>query len=68
LRRKLAAQRSVPPYLIFGDRTLQELAAAKPTRVEQLRGIRGIGEVKLRDLGALFAAEIAAALAEREPH
>jgi ATP-dependent DNA helicase RecQ len=64
LRRRLAAERGVPPYLIFGDRTLQELAAAKPTRVDQLRGIRGIGEVKLRDLGAVFAAEIAAALAE----
>jgi ATP-dependent DNA helicase RecQ len=64
LRRRLAAERGVPPYLIFGDRTLLELAAAKPTRVEQLRGIRGIGEVKLRDLGAVFAAEIAAAVAE----
>ena len=64
LRRRLASERGVPPYLIFGDRTLQELAAAKPTAVEQLRGIRGIGEVKLRDLGAVFAAEIAAALAE----
>ena len=66
LRRRLAAERGVPPYLIFGDRTLQELAAAKPTRVEQLRGIRGIGEVKLRDLGAVFAAEIAAAVAQSE--
>jgi ATP-dependent DNA helicase RecQ len=64
LRRRLAAERGVPPYLIFGDRTLQELAAAKPTSPAQLRGIRGIGEVKLRDLGAVFAAEIAAAVAE----
>ncbi len=64
LRRRLAAERGVPPYLIFGDRTLQELAAVKPTRVEQMRGVRGIGEVKLRDLGAVFAAEIAAAVAD----
>jgi ATP-dependent DNA helicase RecQ len=63
LRRRLAAERHVPPYLIFGDRTLQELAAAKPTSVERLRGIRGIGEVKARDLGPVFVAEIAAALA-----
>jgi ATP-dependent DNA helicase RecQ len=61
LRRRLAAERGVPAYLIFGDRTLQELAAAKPTSVDQLRGIRGIGEVKARDLGAVFVAEIAAA-------
>jgi len=64
LRRRLAAERHVPPYLIFGDRTLQELAAAKPTSVDRLRGIRGIGEVKARDLGPLFVAEIAAGLAE----
>ncbi len=62
LRRRLAVERHVPPYLIFGDRTLQELAAAKPTSVDRLRGIRGIGEVKARDLGPVFVAEIAAAL------
>jgi ATP-dependent DNA helicase RecQ len=62
LRRRLAAERRVPPYLIFGDRTLQELAAARPTRVEDLHGIRGIGQVKARDLGPVFVAEIAAAL------
>ncbi len=64
LRRRLAEERRVPAYLIFGDRTLQELAAARPTSVEQLRGIRGIGEVKARDLGPIFVSEIAAALAE----
>jgi ATP-dependent DNA helicase RecQ len=63
LRRRLAAERHVPPYLIFGDRTLQELAAARPTSLDRLRGIRGIGEVKARDLGPVFVAEIAAALA-----
>jgi ATP-dependent DNA helicase RecQ len=67
LRRRLAAARGVPPYLIFGDRTLQELASVKPTRIEQMLGIRGIGEVKLREFGAVFAAEIAEALAERRP-
>ncbi|MCC7015350.1 MAG: RecQ family ATP-dependent DNA helicase [Planctomycetes bacterium] len=60
LRRRLAAERGVPPYIVFGDRTLQELAAAKPLNVEGLRGIRGIGESKLRDFGAAFVAEIAA--------
>jgi ATP-dependent DNA helicase RecQ len=64
LRRRLAAERRVPPYLIFGDRTLQELAAVKPTSPERLRGIRGIGEVKARDLGPVFLAEIAAGIAE----
>jgi ATP-dependent DNA helicase RecQ len=58
LRRKLAHERGVPPYVIFGDRTLQELAAARPNSLEELRGIRGIGEVKLRELGPTFLAEI----------
>ena len=64
LRRRLAAERRVPPYLIFGDRTLQELAARKPTTPERLLDIRGIGEVKARDLGPVFLAEIAAAIAD----
>jgi ATP-dependent DNA helicase RecQ len=64
LRRRLAAERRVPPYLIFGDRTLQELAAAKPTTPERLLDIRGIGEVKARDLGPTFLAEIRAGLTE----
>jgi ATP-dependent DNA helicase RecQ len=60
LRRRLARERGVPPYLIFGDRTLQELAALRPTSLDDLRGIRGIGETKRADLGPLFVAEIAA--------
>jgi ATP-dependent DNA helicase RecQ len=64
LRRRLAAERGVPPYLIFGDRTLQELAAARPTSPDRLLDIRGIGEVKARDLGPIFLAEIAAGLAD----
>jgi len=31
LRRRIARERGVPPYIVFGDRTLQELAAEKPT-------------------------------------
>jgi ATP-dependent DNA helicase RecQ len=58
LRRRLARERGVPPYLIFGDRTLQELAALRPTTLDELRGIRGIGQAKLADLGPLFVAEI----------
>ena len=60
LRRRLARERGVPPYLIFGDRTLQELAALRPTTLDELRGIRGIGQAKLADLGPVFVAEIAA--------
>lgn len=58
LRRRLASERSVPPYMIFGDRTLQELAAVQPTELDELRGVRGVGAKKLEDLGELFLAAI----------
>jgi ATP-dependent DNA helicase RecQ len=67
LRRRLAHERGVPPYVIFGDRTLQELAVVKPTTLEGLRGIRGIGEIKLRDLGPAFVDEIRAATGTPAP-
>jgi ATP-dependent DNA helicase RecQ len=60
LRRKLASERGVPPYMIFGDRTLQELAAVQPTDVDELRAIRGVGAKKLDDLGPLFLEAIRA--------
>jgi ATP-dependent DNA helicase RecQ len=58
LRRKLASERGLPPYMIFGDRTLQELAAVQPTALDELREIRGVGAKKLEDLGELFLAAI----------
>ena len=56
--RKLASERGLPPYMIFGDRTLQELAAVQPTTLEELREIRGVGAKKLEDLGELFLAAV----------
>ncbi len=54
LRRQLAAQRGVPPYQIFSDNTLRELARVRPSTLEKMRLIYGIGDVKLRDLGQRF--------------
>ncbi|MBK8392527.1 MAG: HRDC domain-containing protein [Saprospiraceae bacterium] len=36
----------VPPYIIFNDNTLKEIATQKPLFVEELRAISGIGDVK----------------------
>ena len=60
LRRRLAAQRSVPPYLIFGDRTLAQLAALKPRNESELLAVKGIGEKKAQDLGPTLLAAIRA--------
>jgi ATP-dependent DNA helicase RecQ len=51
LRREIAAERSVPAYVILHDATLRELARARPRSFAELREIRGLGEKKLADLG-----------------
>ena len=52
LRLRLARERGVPPYVIFHDATLRELAKHKPTTAEALRHVYGVGERKAADLGA----------------
>jgi ATP-dependent DNA helicase RecQ len=58
LRRDLAAQRGVPPYVIFSDATLLELAGRKPRTLEEFATVKGVGEKKLADLGPAFLAAI----------
>jgi ATP-dependent DNA helicase RecQ len=59
LRKRLADERGVPAYVIFGDATLREMARRYPIVSDQLEGITGVGAKKLRDFGAIFAATIA---------
>src|SRR4051812_20504894 len=47
LRRTLAQERGVPPYIIFGDVTLRELASQNPTTLTACSRIKGIGAQKL---------------------
>ena len=58
LRRELAAMRGVPPYVIFSDATLLELAARKPRTLDEFATVKGVGEKKLADLGETFLAAI----------
>jgi ATP-dependent DNA helicase RecQ len=51
LRLKLARDRGVPPYVIFHDTTLRELARIKPTSLDALRLVYGVGARKAQDLG-----------------
>jgi ATP-dependent DNA helicase RecQ len=56
-RRKLAAQAGVPPYVIFHDSTLREIATRKPRSLNELRTVQGVGTVKLERYGeAILAA------------
>ena len=59
LRRTLAAQRHVPPHIIYSDATLRQLARVRPVDRKTFRNIYGIGETKLRDLGEKTIAFIA---------
>jgi ATP-dependent DNA helicase RecQ len=51
-RLQVARERHVPPYVVFHDTTLRELARLKPTTIEALRHVYGVGARKAEDLGA----------------
>ena len=53
-RRQLAEEQGVPPYVIFHDRTLQEMCASLPRNSVQLGRITGVGERKLDRYGSRF--------------
>ena len=59
LRRQLAAERTVPAYVLFSDATLRDMARVRPGSPTALLGIRGVGERKLADLGQRFLELIA---------
>ncbi len=60
LRKHLADEQGVPPYVVFSDATLKELAAKRPTTQTEFRGVGGVGDVKLDRYGEAFTAAIAA--------
>ncbi len=53
-RRELAEAAGVPPYVVFHDATLREMASSRPSTVHQLSQISGVGRRKLDDYGAAF--------------
>jgi ATP-dependent DNA helicase RecQ len=60
LRRRLAEERGVPAFVVFGDVTLQDLARRRPTSAAGFRKVHGVGEHKAAQYGETFTAEIAA--------
>ncbi|MBO6527623.1 DNA helicase RecQ [Erythrobacter sp.] len=59
LRKELAEEAQVPPYVIFHDSTLREMAAARPATTAQLAQLPGIGAKKLEAYGERFLRTIA---------
>ncbi len=58
LRKKLADERGVPPYIVFSDVSLRQMARVYPVSTGEFARISGVGQVKLRDFGAAFMNEI----------
>jgi ATP-dependent DNA helicase RecQ len=54
LRKRLADAAGVPPFVVFGDATLTQMAARRPADAEQLLAISGVGRQKLARYGAAF--------------
>jgi len=62
LRKQLADERAVPPYIVFSDVALRQMARFYPANGPEFSRISGVGEKKLREFGAVFLREIAAHL------
>jgi ATP-dependent DNA helicase RecQ len=58
LRKKLADERGVPPYIVFSDVSLRQMARIYPVSTGEFARISGVGQVKLRDFGVVFMNEI----------
>jgi ATP-dependent DNA helicase RecQ len=66
-RRALAERARVPAYIIFNDRTLVEMAETRPTTLDQMAGIAGVGAKKLESYGTAFLEVITGAVEEMHP-
>lgn len=64
LRKEIAAEEMVPPYIVFSDKTLQQLALLHPTSIEAFGNVNGVGEYKKRKYGERFTSLIRRALQE----
>ena len=62
-RRSEAATQQVPPYVIFSDRTLAEIARERPASYPALADVNGVGEAKLEHYGAAVIEIVRAAAA-----
>ncbi len=54
LRLGISRKKGVPPYIVFSDATLEEMAAERPANDADMRRISGVGEAKMSDYGHLF--------------
>lgn len=58
LRKRIAAERGLPAYIVFGDETLREMARKKPAHRHAMLAVKGVGETKMARYGEQFLALI----------
>ncbi len=58
VRKRIAEEQKVPPYIIFSDRTLHEMCRRFPSTLSDIRKISGVGDAKLERYGEDFIKEI----------
>lgn len=63
LRLQIAREESVPPYIVFTDKTLIDMCEKLPQNEDEMLGVSGVGQNKLQKYGSRFLQEIAAFLA-----
>jgi len=66
-RRALAEQANVPAYIIFNDRTLIEMAEKRPTNLDEMARIGGVGAKKLESYGKAFLQVISGEVEDVHP-
>ncbi|MCY8981178.1 DNA helicase RecQ [Bacillus halotolerans] len=60
LRKQIATEQGVPPFVVFSDQTLKDMSGKQPVNDEELLSIKGVGEQKRTKYGRLFLEEIQA--------
>lgn len=65
LRLEIAKEESMPPYIIFSDKTLIDMCAKKPSDEEEMLNVSGVGANKLKKYGQRFLEEIQKFCTER---
>jgi ATP-dependent DNA helicase RecQ len=65
LRKRVAEERGVPPYLIFSDASLRDMARLRPSTRDEFREVKGVGDWKLETFGDRFVTAVRQAVASR---
>ncbi|MEO1279621.1 MAG: HRDC domain-containing protein, partial [Planctomycetota bacterium] len=58
VRLEIAREESIPPYMVFNDATLREMAQKRPADRREMLSVRGVGQAKLDAFGDAFLEEL----------